>query len=92
MLYPSDATSTAALTTAMLELAGVSYLRTTRGAYPVLYPVEERFPVGRSKTLCSSDHDQITLIGAGVTVHHCLTAADQLAASASPAGSSTSTQ
>src|SRR2546427_746882 len=37
VLYPSDATSTAQLVTAMADRDGVSYIRTTRGAYPVLY-------------------------------------------------------
>lgn len=80
VLYPSDATSTAALTAAMADLHGVSYLRTTRGAYPVLYPNGEVFPVGGSKTLRSSDDDHVALIGAGVTVHNCLAAAEKLAA------------
>jgi len=79
VLYPSDATSAAALTATMRELPGVSYLRTTRGAYPALYPAEASFGVGGSKTLRSSGTDQVALIGAGVTVHHCLAAADQLA-------------
>jgi len=35
-LYPSDATSSAALVEAMASTPGISYLRTTRGAYPVL--------------------------------------------------------
>jgi hypothetical protein len=34
MLYPSDATSAAALTAAMADLEDISYMRTTRGAYP----------------------------------------------------------
>ncbi|WP_245822788.1 transketolase [Brachybacterium avium] len=79
VLYPSDATSTAALVAEMAELSGVSYLRTTRGAYPVLYGSEERFPVGGSKTLRSSEDDAVTLIGAGVTLHQALAAADALA-------------
>jgi transketolase len=78
VLYPSDATSTAALVDAMASTKGISYLRTTRGAYPVLYPAGEAFPIGGSKVLRSSDHDQVTLIGAGVTVHACLRAADLL--------------
>lgn len=81
VLYPSDATSTAALVGEMLERKGIVYLRTTRGAYPVLYPTGEAFPIGGSKTLRSSDDDNIALIGAGVTVHTCLAAADELAAS-----------
>jgi transketolase len=79
VLYPADATSTVALTDAMATTAGVSYLRTTRGNYPVLYPDGETFPIGGSKTLRESDGDQVTLIGAGVTVHACLAAADRLA-------------
>ncbi|MFE6555745.1 transketolase [Streptomyces sp. NPDC057746] len=80
VLYPSDATSTVSLTLAMADTRGISYLRTTRGGYPVLYGPGESFPVGGSKVLRSSDADRVTLIGAGVTVHQCLAAADQLAA------------
>jgi transketolase len=79
VLYPSDATSTAALVHAMAERPGVSYMRTTRGAYPVLYDTAESFPVGGSKLLRSSPDDAVTLIGAGVTLHACLAAAEQLA-------------
>ena len=79
VLYPSDATSAAALTKTMADLDGVCYMRTTRGAYPVLYDAAETFPVGGSKVLRSADDDQVTLIGAGVTLYECLAAADQLA-------------
>jgi transketolase len=79
VLYPSDATSAAALVQAMGDLDGISYMRTTRGAYPVLYEAGESFPVGGSKVLRSADDDdQVTLIGAGITLHACLAAADQL--------------
>jgi transketolase len=79
VLYPSDATSTVALVEAMASTPGISYLRTTRGAYPVLYPAGEAFPIGGSKVLRSSDYDQVTLVGAGVTLHACLRAAEILA-------------
>ena len=78
VLYPSDATSTAALVAAMVDNPGISYIRTTRGAYPVVYERGEVFAVGGSKVLRSSEHDEITLVGAGVTVHECLKAADLL--------------
>jgi transketolase len=78
VLYPSDATSTAALVEAMADLEGISYMRTTRGAYPVLYDAGESFPVGGCKVLRSADDDQVTLVGAGVTLYACLAAADQL--------------
>ncbi len=78
VLYPSDATSTAYLVQEMAERSGVVYLRTTRGAYPVLYPPDESFPVGGAKVVRSGPDDQVTLIGAGVNLHNCLAAADQL--------------
>jgi transketolase len=78
VLYPSDATSTAYLVREMAERTGVVYMRTTRGAYPVLYGPDEAFPVGGSKLVRSSPDDQVTLVGAGVTLHNCLAAADQL--------------
>ena len=76
VLYPSDGTSTAALVDAMATTGGISYLRTTRGAYPVLYPAGEAFSVGGSKLLRSGA--DVTLVGAGVTLHACLQAADIL--------------
>jgi transketolase len=79
VFYPSDAISTAALVDVLADTGGISYLRTTRGAYPVLYDAGEPFPAGGSKTLRSDPSDAVTLIGAGVTVHECLLAADQLA-------------
>jgi transketolase len=78
VLYPGDATSTAQLVAEMAGREGVVYMRTTRGAYPVLYGPDEEFPVGGAKLVRSSPGDQVTLIGAGVTLHSCLAAADEL--------------
>lgn len=77
VLYPSDATSTVRLLEATLESDGIGYLRTTRGAYPVLYGPEENFQPGGAKVLVDAGSD-FALIGAGVTVHHCLDAARRL--------------
>ena len=79
VLYPSDAVSTAKLVAQMADLPGISYIRTTRGAYPVLYGNYEEFPVGGAKVVRQSDKDDVTLIGAGVTLHACLDACDRLA-------------
>lgn len=79
VLYPCDATSTVALTIEMADAPGVAYLRTTRGAYPVLYPPGTTFRIGGASVLRESDQDQVTLIGAGVTVHESLDAAQRLA-------------
>jgi transketolase len=81
VFYPSDAVSTAALVDLMARTDGITYLRTTRGAYPVLYDEGEKFQVGGSKVLRSDASDAVTLVGAGVTLHECLLAADQLALS-----------
>ena len=59
--------------------AGISYLRTTRGGYPGIYPAAEKFPVGGAKLVRSSEDDQVTLVGAGVTLHEALRAAEILA-------------
>ncbi|HEX3174913.1 MAG TPA: transketolase [Solirubrobacterales bacterium] len=79
VLYPCDANQTVALLDAMRQHRGVSYLRTTREATPTLYEAGESFEIGGSRTLRSSDDDAVTLIGAGITLHECLAAADQLA-------------
>ncbi|HKT83267.1 MAG TPA: transketolase [Solirubrobacterales bacterium] len=79
VLYPSDGNSTAALVQQMADRRGIVYLRTTRGGYPVLYESGEKFPIGGAKVVRSSGDDQVALIGAGVTLHNCLQAADALA-------------
>ena len=78
VLYPSDAVSTAQLVREMADRSGIVYMRTTRGAYPVLYGPDETFPIGGSKVVRSSPADQVTLAGAGVTLHNCLAAAELL--------------
>jgi transketolase len=79
VLYPSDATSAAALTKEMADRQGISYLRTTRGAYPVIYGPDEQFPIGGLKVVRSSGKDEVLLVGAGITLHQSLMAADALA-------------
>jgi len=78
VFYPSDGTSAVALVDAMAVTPGISYIRTTRGSYPGIYPAGEIFTVGGSKVLRSGDRDQVTLVGAGVTLHECLRAAEIL--------------
>lgn len=79
VLYPCDANQTAHLTAAMAGGAGVRYLRTTRGATPVIYGPDERFPIGGAKVLRATDRDEVTVVAAGVTVHEALAASDTLA-------------
>jgi transketolase len=79
VLYPADAPSTAQLVRTMADTTGISYLRATRGAYPVIYGPNDEFPLGGCKVHREGPDDVVALIGAGVTLHECLTAADQLA-------------
>src|SRR5713226_2179373 len=79
VLYPSDPNQAAKLTRLMADTSGIVYMRTTRGAYPTIYGPNETFKVGGSKVVRESPKDRVTLIGAGVTVHNCLAAADALA-------------
>ena len=80
VLYPCDGNQTAKLVAAIAGLEGISYLRTTRAATPVIYAPDEDFPVGGSRVLRSSDEDDVTLVGAGITVGEALAAADELVA------------
>jgi transketolase len=80
VLYPSDANQTAQLVEAMADLDGIVFMRTTRANTPVIYEASEEFPVGGARVVRSSDDDDVTLIGAGITLHEALKAADALAA------------
>jgi len=79
VLYPCDAVSTWSLVHQMLEYnQGISYLRTTRMATPVIYGVNEQFPIGGCKVLRQGSDDKVCIIAAGVTVFEALKAADKL--------------
>jgi transketolase len=79
VLYPSDANQTAQLVAAMADLDGISYMRTTREKTGLLYGPDETFPIGGSKVYRSSDSDAVTIVGAGITAHEAVKAADELA-------------
>ncbi len=79
VLYPSDPNQAAKLTRLMADTNGIVYMRTTRGAYPTIYGPSETFKVGGAKVVRQSTKDRVTLVGAGVTLHSCLAAADALA-------------
>lgn len=79
VLYPSDPNQTVKLVEAMADHDGISYLRSTRAALPTLYGPEEQFRIGGARVVRESDEDQVALIGAGITLHEALKAADALA-------------
>lgn len=79
VVYPADPYATWALCFELSYRPGVSYLRATRAATPVLYTPSDTFPIGGSKTLRKSDHDVCVIVAAGITLHEALKAYDLLA-------------
>jgi transketolase len=79
VLYPSDANQAAKLVALAAENAGVTYLRTTRAATPVIYPADAEFEIGRSRLVHASLRDEVTIAAAGITLHEALKAALRLA-------------
>jgi transketolase len=84
LYYPSDAVSTERAIELAANNRGMAFVRTSRPATPVLYKNDEPFAIGKAKVVRQNPNDRITLIGAGVTLHECLKAADELAAMGVP--------
>ncbi len=76
VLYPSDGNSAAKLVAEMADRDGIVFLRATRAATPVLYEADEDFPIGGSKVV--REGDDVTIVGAGITLHEALKAAETL--------------
>jgi transketolase len=80
VLYPSDGNQTAKLVAAMADREGIVYMRTTRANTPILYDAREDFPIGGSKIVRGGGaDDKVTIVGAGITLHEAVKAADALA-------------
>ena len=80
VLYPADAVSAEACVEAAAREKGIFYIRTTRPATPILYPADEAFPIGGSKTLRKSADDAAAVVAAGITLHEALKAHEMLKA------------
>jgi transketolase len=78
VLHPCDANQTAKLVAEMADTEGIVFLRTLRPNTPVIYSPDEEFEVGGSKVVRSSENDNVTIVGIGVTVHEALEAAATL--------------
>lgn len=79
VLYPSDAVSTEKLLETMAQTRGLFFMRTSRPKTPVIYSNEDKFPIGGAKVVRQNDGDKVTVVGAGVTLHEAIKAADLLA-------------
>jgi transketolase len=84
VFYPCDAVSAARVTEQAMKIKGIVYIRTTRPKTPVIYENNDMFMAGGSRVLRSSEHDQVTIIAAGITVHEALAAYDSLQAEGIP--------
>uniref|UniRef100_A0A8C2G9K2 Transketolase n=1 Tax=Cyprinus carpio TaxID=7962 RepID=A0A8C2G9K2_CYPCA len=79
VFYPSDGVSTERAVELAANTKGICFIRTSRPDTAVIYDAGEKFEVGKAKVVRQSDKDQVTVIGAGVTLHEALAAHDQLA-------------
>jgi len=78
VFYPSDAVCAERVVALAASTPGPVYIRTTRPKTPVIYDANERFTAGGSKTVRESANDQVTVVGAGVTLFEALKACDAL--------------
>src|SRR2546421_1369275 len=76
VLHPCDANQTAKLVAKMADLEGISYIRTLRPNTTVIYGPDDEFEIGGSRTL--REGDDVAIVGAGITVHEALSAAESL--------------
>lgn len=80
IFYPCDAVSTERAVELAAQTKGITFTRTSRPATTMVYPNEEVFEVGKAKVVSQNGTlDQALVIGAGVTLHEALRAADILA-------------
>jgi transketolase len=74
ILYPSDPISMEHAVYLTSHINNISYIRSTRGTYDNIYHHNDTFNIGHSKIIKSSNHDKLTILAAGVTLHSSLSA------------------
>lgn len=79
VFYPSDAVSTERACELAANTKGMCFIRTSRPNVPVIYDASEKFAVGKAKVVKKSNSDQVTVIGACITLLEACKAADELA-------------
>ncbi|KAK6303650.1 hypothetical protein J4Q44_G00261040 [Coregonus suidteri] len=78
VFYPSDGVSTEKAVELAANTKGVCFIRTSRPENTILYNSNEDFHVGQAKVVYKTNDDHVTVIGAGVTLHEALAAAEML--------------
>ena len=71
VFYPSDAVSCERAVELAANYKGIVYVRTTRGATPVIYENGERFEIGKCKVHkgASTTPNKVTVVAGGITFH-----------------------
>merc|ERR1712141_206150 len=80
VFYPSDAVSCERAVELAANQPSMVYIRSSRPATAILYAHDEVFEVGKSKVVRQSENDVALVIGAGITLHEAIKAADALKA------------
>ncbi|XP_047547817.1 transketolase [Lutra lutra] len=78
VFYPSDGVSTEKAVELAANTKGICFIRTSRPENAIIYNNNEDFQIQQAKVVLKSKDDQVTVIGAGVTLHEALAAADLL--------------
>ncbi|KAM7412267.1 hypothetical protein PAMA_021967 [Pampus argenteus] len=78
VFYPSDGVSTEKAVELAANTKGLCFIRTSRPENNIIYNCNEDFHVGQAKVVYKTNDDHVTVIGAGVTLHEALAAAEQL--------------
>ncbi|XP_029631934.1 transketolase isoform X1 [Salmo trutta] len=78
IFYPSDGVSIEKAVELAASTKGVCYIRTSHPENPIIYSSNEDFHVGQAKVVYQSAEDKVTVIGAGITLHEAMAAAEML--------------
>uniref|UniRef100_A0A8C7VQL1 transketolase n=1 Tax=Oncorhynchus mykiss TaxID=8022 RepID=A0A8C7VQL1_ONCMY len=78
IFYPSDGVSIEKAVELAASTKGVCYIRTSHPDNPIIYSSNEDFHVGQAKVVYQSAEDKVTVIGAGITLHEAMAAAEML--------------
>merc|ERR1711970_1031304 len=80
VFYPSDGVSTERAVELAASTRGITFLRVSRPATPIIYNNQDQFSIGQARIVRRSDTDQVLVVAAGVTLVEATKAADILAA------------
>uniref|UniRef100_A0A669D132 transketolase n=1 Tax=Oreochromis niloticus TaxID=8128 RepID=A0A669D132_ORENI len=78
VFYPSDGVSTEKAVELAANTKGLCFIRTSRPENNIIYNCNEDFHVGQAKVAYKTNDDYVTVVGAGVTLHEALAAAEML--------------